>query len=188
MSELFWIFATVATVVFILMFAVRHRVLFWGWNFLIIVLVIYAGMFKLTGTPRDAWLFATIENVHGDVEVLYHTDAPKKFIYLLVRGDGAPYYLRLPWSEGLQQQIASADMAARERHTPLMVDIDRLSRGQLPTPGQSHSGHSSSEKHDQGHGDGSTADGKEGGERMFYPKPVAPDPLKTPVHTQIDVR
>ena len=189
MGELFWIFMLVISLVLIFSLLMRGWVS-WGWNFLIIIIVIYAGLFKLTGTPRDVWLFSLIENVHGDVQVLYHTTVPQQSIYLVLRQQRSqqPYYLQMAWTKELQEELDSAEMRAREEHAPLMVNIDQLSKGQPPVKKQIAEDQDQSTARGTADGNNKTGGQKDGGESMFYPKSVAADPLKLPVHNEIKIQ
>lgn len=191
--ELFWVFTTAVLLIMLLIVGVRQGRTSWAWNFLIICAILFAGLFKMTGTPRDVWLFATIENLHGDMEVVSQIVIPSRFILLLIRKTPGelPYYVRLPWSKSIQDQLESMAMKAKEQQTALLVDVDRLSSWSFNTTALAA-------KHDHGHakpsddqgkndGKGQPQGGKEGGVWMFYPKPVQADPLKTPIHNEIEV-
>lgn len=187
MNELFWIYIATLLIFLGLTLAVRTRIS-WAWNFLLVAVLLYAAMFKLTGLPRDAWMFSTVEGVHGKTQVAYHLVIPTDAIYLLLGRPGErPYYLHLPWSEELQKQIESASMKAQEQHTALMVDVDLLSKGKLA---DRKSGNRANGR-ELGKGDDgrpASGGGKDGGEQMFYAAPVQADPLKTPIHNRIEVK
>jgi hypothetical protein len=108
----------------------------------------------------------------------------------------APYYVRLPWTEATEQEMDSAMMLAKERQTSLLVDADKLSSWAVSEgnsfktkgkAGRNGDQKGQAEKEADGKGSAQNPQGKEGGESMFYPKPVQPDPLKTPAHTNIEV-
>lgn len=183
MIEFFWVFSISVTVILIvfLIAAMRRGTLSWAWNLLIVLLVLAFGLFKLTGSPRDVWLFSTVEGVHGEVEVVYHSVIPQKFIYLLLRQDPAmpPYYVRLPWSKEIEQQMKAAAMKATAQRTPLMVNADLLSKGHLPpSPDAKAKAQGTPGQPEQGQPNGHSGRGTEGGDKMFYARPVQGDPDK----------
>jgi hypothetical protein len=184
MTEFFWIFSVSAAVILIvfLIAATRHGTLSWAWNLLIVVVVLAFSLFKLTGVPRDAWLFSTIEGVHGEIQVVYHSVVPNKFVYLLLRQNPSqqPYYVRLPWSKQIEQQLKAAAMQATARRAPLMVNADRLSKGELPGSKDQKQGQGQAGQPDKGNQSNHAGMGTEDGERMFYAKPVQGDPDKVP--------
>jgi hypothetical protein len=191
MNELFWIYLAIILIFLGLTIAIRTRIS-WAWNFLVVAALLYMAMFKLTGLPRDAWMFATIEHTHGKMQVAYHLVIPTDAIYLLLSRPGErPFYLRLSWSSDLQSQIESASMTAQEQHTALMVDVDMLSKGKLtdrkPSKPSGMPNHDQQESKEMGDGQRSTGT-KDGGEKMFYPAPVQADPYKQSIHNAIEVR
>lgn len=196
--ELFWIFTTVVFAVLLLIFALRQGAMGWAWNFLLMSVILFIALFKMTGIPRDALFFAMIENLHGEMEVVTQIVVPHKFVYLLLRktpGD-QPSYVRLAWTKPIEDELNSAAMKAKEQQTALLVNIDQLSSWSIQESGfgikgsinakpnadaKSKASDDESNSPGGGHGD------KEGGESMFYPRPVQADPLKTPVHNKIQI-
>lgn len=180
---IFWIFS--ALLILILIFAILIRnSLSWGWNFAVIAIFLYIGLFKMTGVPREAVWFAEIENIHGAVQIVYSTVIEHQGIYLLVRDrpDHVPFYLVLPYTDATAKALASAKMQAEQRRTPLMADADQLSRlshalgkegkGSSPPAGdQAAAGQAGPTGSPTGRSD-------QNSQAMFWPKPVAQDPLK----------
>jgi hypothetical protein len=188
MMYLFWAFAILLVFLLIFVIAVRNKLMAWGWNFALIAIILYAGLFKMTGTARDAWLFSTIESVHGDVEVVYATVIQKKFIYLLVQASPSdpPYYLRIEYRKDLEDELDKAKMEAERRQTVMLADADALSRWIMHVgkkqdqPESDGKGASRAERSAEGQAAKTTKGDipPQGGEPTFYPKPVEPNPLK----------
>ena len=183
---MFWIFIIVLAIFLPLLFVMRNRMLAWGWNFAVMAILLYCALYKTTGTPRDAWLFSTIEGVHGPVQVVYSTTT-KDSIYLLIRQEsGVPFYVKIPVVKETEDDLKKAKMEADQNQSEVMADADMLSRwsvklGQKKSDNQESKGTSAetadrkepnSEKKENAGGM------KEGGKKMFYPKPVQTDPLK----------
>lgn len=180
---IFWSFLVLLSLIVVLVFLGRHRLMTWGWNIALIAVFLYVGLFKMTGTARDAWLFSTIEQVHGDVEVVY-SQVVQKRIYLLVQSKPGeiPYYLTIAWNRQTEQELNKAKMEAERRGGALLANADFLSRWTIQLEDPNKDGGRGSGKTDNANGDsipvakGETP--KQGGEKMFYPRPMPPDPLK----------
>lgn len=186
--SLFWSFAILLALILVFVVVIRQRFMSWGWNFALIAIFLYAGLFKMTGTARHAWLFSVIERVHGDVEIVYSQVVQKNFIYLLVQakpGD-VPYYLIINWTKEAEEQLDKAKMEAERHGGALLANADMLSgwnvnikppKKQDDNPVQ---GGIVGDNDKKGNGadiaKGDTP--KDGGDKMFYPRPVPPDPLK----------
>jgi hypothetical protein len=188
--DIFWTFFLSITTILVLVLAIRHRLVAWGWNFALMALVVYSGLYLMSGQYRSALFFSTIQNIHGDVEVLYATIIEKDSIILLIRKHPGeyPYYLRIKWSQKSEDQLKKAKMVADQQHKGIKANVDELSKAE-------HNIESNDEKASGSIGDGDTPDqhkgqapksggikldDKPGGERMFYPDPVQGEPGKDP--------
>lgn len=186
--SLFWSFAILLVLILVFVIVIRQRFMSWGWNFALIAIFLYAGLFKMTGTARNAWLFSSIERVHGEVEIVYAQVVQKNSIYLLVQakpGD-VPFYLTINWTKEAEEQLDKAKMEAERRGGSLLANADMLSgwKVNINQPKQQDDGSEQGNMlggSDKKGGGADIAKGetpKDGGDKMFYPRPVPPDPLK----------
>lgn len=184
--DIFWTFFIAILIMLALVLSIRHRLVAWGWNFAIMAIILYVSIYHMAGRSRDAWWFSTIEGIHGEIEIVYSTVIEKKAIVLLVRKNPGefPFYLHIPWTDNLEKQLNKAKMIADQERTPVMANADLLSKKQRgitegmgptqikpQTKGEKPTD-TNAPKQPPGGGD------KEGGEMMFYPKPVQADPNK----------
>jgi hypothetical protein len=141
--------------------------------------------------PRNAWMFSSVEGIHGEVEILYSKIMPKKYIILLIqdKSENLPFYLFLPWSKESSDQLNKAKMIAEQRRSSVMADIDKISKNQFESNEDTKDididENNDNTKKNNGKGTKlNAAKGdhpKDGGRLMFYPAPQKPEPLKTPI-------
>jgi hypothetical protein len=190
-NPLFWIFAIIATLVLGLLMLPRRGYQRWCWSLLVIILVAYFGLYRLTGVPRSVCMLTALSGIHGEYEVVYHNLIPGKGIYLLLQapGDdsGLPIYLETAWSEKLAMELSIANMRAAKRGGVVMADTNVLSRcvndrvdpndpGDASITGTDDMADRLKDK--SGPNFNAPKNGTEGGEKTFYDKPIASDPMK----------
>lgn len=183
---LFWSFVIILAAFLPLVFLMRNRMLSWGWNFALMAVLLYGGLYKMTGTPRDAWMFSAIEGIHGPVQVVYSA-ITKDYIYLVIRQEGGvPFYIKLVTVKEIEDDLKKATMEADQARSAILADADMLSKWNVKL------GKQDSDNQDDNSAAAKLAKGgakkgataakgetpKSGGKRMFYPTPQTPDPLK----------
>jgi len=192
MTALFWIFAIIGVALLGMVILPRGRYYLWGWNIMLVLVVAYFGLYKLTGTPRSACMLSSLGGLSGDYQIMHHTEVPHKAIYLLLQVDDAPLLVETRWSKGREYSLRKAEMQANKDASVLMVRAELLSEC-----GPDKATEDADRDTDEGvqnqildgrKGQNAPKYGTEGGEPEFYAKPVEADPLKTPPrHSLIEV-
>lgn len=188
---LIWIFSLVIVLVLAMSFLPHGRYYVWSWNFLLVAVAIYLGLYFSSGSPRNTCLIATLSQLHGELELLHHESVKNQYLYLLVRAqdEDPPLYVALPWSAAIVKNLSTATMKATQQGSVVMVKAEMLSRCMIeenqedgqrgkPTRGTAD-GRSETDKEQSGQRPGGGGD-EDDGLQMFYPRPVVSDPLKSP--------